>query len=181
MPSQSASNLVWLDLEMTGLDVAEHAILQAAVVITDDKLNVLDELCLEVWQPERVLDKMGPFVVDMHQKTGLLTKVRASKLETRDAEQKLLALVAKWCTHPATLCGNSIWQDRRFVERYMPGLAGYLHYRMIDVSSLKVLVARWYGEEALFKKPTEAEHDALFDVKNSIAELLHYRKTLFVK
>lgn len=179
MTQPSADNLVWLDLEMTGLDVDQHAILQAAVVITDRDLKPLAELCCDVWQPEHVLARMGPFVRAMHEKTGLLDRVRSSQTEVTDADKALLGVIAKHVQHPATLCGNSIWQDRKFVDRYLPGVAGYLHYRMIDVSTLKVLTARWYGEEALFQKPTDREHDALFDIKNSIAELAHYRQALF--
>jgi oligoribonuclease len=165
---------------MSGLDVETNRILQAAVVITNSALQPLDEFCCDVWQPEPVLAEMGPFVRAMHEKNGLLQRVRASQLDTADAEKKLLAIVAKWCPYPATLCGNSIWSDRKFIDRYMPALAGYLHYRMVDVSTLKVLASRWYGAEAVYSKPTGAEHDALFDVKNSIAELAHYRLTLML-
>ncbi len=178
MSGQSSENLVWIDLEMTGLEPEEHCILQAAVIITDGDLNPLEEFCCDVWQPDAALEKMGPFVRDMHEKNGLIERVRASKLDVRDAERKILSIVAKWCPHLATLCGNSVWSDRKFIDRYMPGLAGYLHYRMLDVSSLKVLAARWYGEEAVYAKPTDAEHDALFDIQNSIAELKHYRETI---
>ena len=83
------------------------------------------------------------------------------------------------CEHPAVLCGSSIWVDRLFIDRHMPGFAGYLHYRMVDVSSIKVLAQRWYGEAAVFQKPTAGEHDARVDIHNSIAELAHYRRTLF--
>ncbi len=181
MAQQSSENLVWLDLEMTGLDVEEHRIVQAAVIITNGKLEPLEEFCCDVWQPDSVLEGMGPFVRAMHEKNGLVTRVRASKLDTADAEKKLLAIVAQWCPYPATLCGNSIWSDRKFIDRHMPALAGYLHYRMVDVSTLKVLATRWYGAEAVYAKPTDGEHDALFDIKNSIAELAHYRRTLMVE
>jgi oligoribonuclease len=176
---QSPANLAWLDLEMTGLLVEEHCIVQAAVVITSGDLEVLDELALDVWQPQSALAAMSPFVRDMHQKTGLLSRVVNSKTDLGDVEQKLLAVVAGWCLYPATLCGNSIWQDRKFIDRHMPGLGRYCGYRMIDVSSLKVLAARWYGEKAVYVKPKTGEHDALVDIKNSIAELQHYRETIF--
>jgi oligoribonuclease len=176
---QSPTNLVWLDLEMTGLDVQVDVILQAAVVITNGELTPLEQWSCDVWQPEAELQKMTPFVRDMHEKTGLLERVRSSKLELRRAERQILELVSGWCPCGAVLCGNSIWQDRRFVDRYMPALAGYLTYRLLDVSSVKLLAKTWFGQTALYTKPTDGEHDALVDVKNSIAELAHYKKTLF--
>jgi oligoribonuclease len=176
---QSPTNLVWLDLEMTGLDAQTDAILQAAVIITDAELTPLEELAMDIWQPETELAKMTPFVRDMHEKTGLVERVRRSKTELRRAEEKLLEVVSGWCPYGAVLCGNSIWQDRRFIDRYMPGLSKYLHYRLVDVSAIKVLAKTWYGPTALYTKPGEGEHDALVDVHNSIKELAHYRKTLF--
>ena len=164
---------------MTGLDAQADAILQAAVVITDAELTPLEELAMDIWQPETELAKMTPFVRDMHEKTGLVERVRRSKTELRRAEEKLLEVVSGWCPYGAVLCGNSIWQDRRFIDRYMPGLSKYLHYRLVDVSAIKVLAKTWYGPTALYTKPGEGEHDALVDVHNSIKELAHYRKTLF--
>jgi oligoribonuclease len=172
-------NLAWLDLEMTGLDPVRDVILQAALVITNSELEPLEELCLDVWQPEEALAGMTPFVRDMHEKSGLTGRVRASKVDLFAAERALLERIAGHCMYPAILCGNSIGQDKRFVERHMPGLAGYLSYRTVDVSSVKILAKAWYGSAAVFDKPKDREHDALFDVKNSIAELAHYRKTLF--
>jgi oligoribonuclease len=177
--SASPSNLVWIDLEMTGLDVDAHCILQAAVVITSADLEVLAELCCDVWQPEAALSAMNPFVAEMHEQTGLVERVRQSKVDLGDAEQKLLSVVTTWCTYPATLCGNTIWQDRKFIDRYMPGLGRYAGYRMIDVSSIKLLAARWYGDNAVYAKSKAGAHDALVDIKNSVKELAHYRRTLF--
>ena len=176
---QSSSHLVWLDLEMTGLEVESHVILQAALIVTDAELRPLEQLCCDVWQPEAELAKMVPFVQDMHDKTGLLARVGQSRTDTRRAEQQLLEIVTGWCPYGAVLCGNSIWQDRRFIDRYMPGLAAYLTYRLLDVSSVKVLARTWYGQGAVYVKPTVGEHDALVDIQNSIAELAHYRRTLF--
>ncbi|HVU01417.1 MAG TPA: oligoribonuclease [Polyangiaceae bacterium] len=176
---QDDGNLVWLDLEMTGLDPREDVILQAALIVTDRDLRPLEEYACDIWQPEAALAKMTPFVRDMHEKNGLVERVRKSKLECASAEKKLLERVAGWCPYPAVLCGNSIGQDKKFVEQWMPGFAGYLSYRIVDVSSLKILARTWYGELALYKKPEEGEHDALVDIRNSIAELSHYRKTLF--
>jgi oligoribonuclease len=176
---QSPTNLVWLDLEMTGLDAQVDVILQAALIITNAELTPLEQWSCDVWQPETELQRMTPFVRDMHEKTGLLARVRSSKLELGRAERQMLEMVSGWCPYGAVLCGNSIWQDRRFVDRYMPALAGYLTYRLLDVSTVKVLAKTWFGQTALYTKPTDGEHDALVDVKNSIAELAHYKKTLF--
>jgi oligoribonuclease len=176
---QGPQNLVWLDLEMTGLDAQVDVIVQAAVIITSGDLLPLEQFSCDIWQPETELMKMTPFVRDMHEKTGLVERVRKSKTDLRRAEQQILEIVSGWCPHGAVLCGNSIGQDRRFVDRYMPGLAAYLTYRLVDVSTIKVLAKTWYGPTALYTKPSEGEHDALVDIKNSIAELAHYKKTLF--
>jgi oligoribonuclease len=176
---QDSANLVWLDLEMTGLDSHNDAILQAAVVLTNKNLEPLEEYACDVWQPESELAKMTPFVRDMHEKNGLLARVRASRTDLASAEKNLLERVAGFCPYSAVLCGNSVGQDKRFLDQHMPGLARYLSYRIIDVSSLKLLAKLWYGDAAAFAKPTEGEHDALVDIRNSIAELRHYRSVLF--
>jgi oligoribonuclease len=178
-PTQSADNLVWIDLEMTGLDPSADAILQAALVITSAGLEPLDAVSVDIGQPDRVLARMSPFVREMHTGTGLVDRVRRSSIDVAEAERRLLACIGAWCPEPATLCGNSIWNDRRFISRHMPGLDRYLHYRVVDVSSVKVLAERWYGKAAVFAKPTEGAHDAAVDIKLSIAELRHYRDTLF--
>ena len=177
--TSSASHLAWLDLEMTGLDPETDVILQAALIVTDAELNPLEEFVCDIWQPESYLAGMTPFVREMHEKTGLVARVRSSTIDVRNAEKRLLQRVAGWCDYPALLCGNTIGQDRKFLDRYMPGLAGYLHYRMLDVTSLKLLAGLWYGEAATFDKPTVGAHDALVDIKNSIGELAHYRSALF--
>ncbi|HEY5958003.1 MAG TPA: oligoribonuclease [Polyangiaceae bacterium] len=174
--TRSPHNLVWIDLEMTGLDPATDAIVQAAVVITDPALTVLEEYCCDVWQPPAVMDLMTPFVRDMHTKSGLIDRVAKSRTDQRAAEKHLLERISGWCDYPATLCGNSVGQDKRFLDNYMPGVARYLHYRIVDVSSLKVLLRLWYGDDAEYKKPDELKHDALFDIHQSIAELAFYRK-----
>ena len=172
---QQPSNLAWIDLEMTGLNPKHDVILQAALIVTNAALETLEEATFDVWQPEEHLSALSPFVREMHEKTGLLKRSRESKLECRDVERRLLERVSGWCAYPAVLCGNSIGQDRRFIDTYMPGLAGYLHYRMVDVSSLKVLMQLWYGREGEFQKPEAGAHDALFDVRQSVAELNFYR------
>jgi oligoribonuclease len=177
---QNSSNLAWIDLEMTGLDPNEHVILQAALIITNAQLEPLEEMCFDVWQPDQALTNMSPFVRTMHETNGLLQRLRASKMDTRDVEKKLTESITGWCPYPAVLCGNSIASDRRFIDKYMPGLAGYLHYRMLDVSALKVLLRLWYGERAEFKKPDAGAHDALFDIRQSIADLGFYRSNFLV-
>lgn len=176
--TRSAGNLAWIDLEMTGLDPQRDVIVQAALIVTDRELNPLDEYCCDIWQPDEALACMSPFVRDMHEKNGLIERVRASRVDLREAQRQLLSRIAARCEHPAVLCGNSIWVDRSFLERYMPGLTGYLHYRMIDVTTVRLLVDRWYGAEGNFSKPSAGEHDALVDIRNSIAELRHYRNLL---
>lgn len=177
--TQSDRNLVWLDLEMTGLTPDHDVILQAGLIITDADLVPLEEYACDIWQPEDELRKMTPFVREMHEKNGLVERVRQSKLECRAAERRLFERIAGWCQYPAVLCGNSVGQDKRFIDRWMPGLAGYFSYRIVDVSSIKLLARLWYGDGAVFKKPEEGEHDALVDIRNSIAELRHYRSGLF--
>ncbi|HMI93266.1 MAG TPA: oligoribonuclease [Polyangiales bacterium] len=175
---RNATNLAWIDLEMTGLDPERDVILQAALIVTDKDLQPLDEYACDVWQPESSLERMSPFVRDMHDKNGLLARVRASRVDQREAQRQLMARISALCDFPAVLCGSSIWVDRTFLDRHMPGLAGYLHYRMVDVTSVKLLVDRWFGPQAVFQKPGVGEHDALVDIRNSIAELRHYRKLL---
>lgn len=174
---QNRDNLVWIDLEMTGLDPSHHVILQAALIVTSSDLVPLESYCVDIWQPESELEKMVPFVRKMHEKTGLIERCRASDIEGAHAEQELLSRVSGWCPHRPVLCGNTIGSDRKFIDEHMPALGGYLHYRMVDVSSLKVLAGLWYPD-AQYEKPREAQHDALFDIQQSIAELSHYRKKM---
>jgi oligoribonuclease len=176
---QHPGHLAWIDLEMTGLDPQGDVILQAALIVTDRELRPLEEFAVDIWQPESALAGMVPFVRAMHERTGLLARVRASTTDLVAAERALLARVAGWCPYQTVLCGNSVGTDKRFLERWMPGLASYLSYRIVDVSSLKVLAKLWYGEAAAYAKPADGEHDALVDIRNSIAELAHYRATLF--
>jgi oligoribonuclease len=149
------------------------------VIITDARLEILEEFACDVWQPASALEKMSPFVRDMHEKNGLLARVKNSRIDARRAEQLLLEIVCGWCPFGSVLCGNSIWQDRKFIDRYFSGLSAYLTYRMIDVSSVKLLARAWYGANAVYTKPSAGEHDALVDVRNSILELKHYKDTLW--
>lgn len=176
--SESRDVLVWLDMEMTGLDPEVDVPIEVAMVITSAELEELDYTEALIWQPEAQLQRMVPVVREMHTSNGLLDKVRKAPGSVADAERKLVSLLSRW-TRPkeGLLCGNSIHQDRRFLARYFPTVHGYLHYRMVDVSTLKELGRRWYGSEALYPK-TESDHTALTDARASIAELRHYRKTM---
>jgi oligoribonuclease len=174
---QDSGNLVWIDLEMTGLDPKEHVILQAALIVTDKELTPLESYCVDLWHPPGALSNMVPFVRHMHEKNGLLQRCAESAVDVHQAEQELMTRVAGWCPYRPILCGNTIHSDRKFIAAYMPALSGYLHYRMLDVSSLKILAGLWYPG-AQYDKPRDAEHDALFDIQQSIAELAHYRETM---
>lgn len=175
---RNPANLAFIDLEMTGLDSQRDVVIQAALIVTDRELQPLDEYSCDIFQPDEELARMSPFVRDMHEKNGLIKRVRASRIDLREAQRQLLSRVAALCEYPAVLCGSSIWVDRTFIDRSMPALAGYLHYRMVDVTSVRLLVERWYGPEAVYVKPSAGEHDALVDIRNSIAELRHYRTLL---
>jgi oligoribonuclease len=169
---------VWVDLEMTGLDPASCVILEAAVVVTDSELRTLGS-CEEVLHAtETELAVMVPVVREMHTRSGLAERALQSRVTVEQAEARMLALVQGLSApRTAILCGNSVWQDRRFLERYMPRFLQHLHYRMIDVSSLKVLVKTWRPDGALDKG--EKAHTAMADIRASIAELGHYRQLLF--
>ena len=175
---RSESNVAFLDLEMTGLTPERDVIIQAALIITNKELEPLDEYVCDIWQTDEALGVMSPFVRDMHEKNGLIERVRASRIDVREAERQLLSRVSALCPYPAVLAGNSVWVDRMFLMKYMPALAGFLHYRMIDVTGVRLCVDRWVGPSGTFNKPSAGEHDALVDTKNSIAELRHYRAVL---
>ncbi|MBN1961070.1 MAG: oligoribonuclease [Deltaproteobacteria bacterium] len=175
------SILAWLDLEMTGLCPENCVIVQLAMILTDTELKeIASPLEINIWQPESILAEMSPFVRNMHEKSGLLAAVRNSQVSVADAEKKALELLSKHAQfRTARLCGNSIWQDRRFLVNHMPLLEGYLHYRQIDVSSIKELAGFWLGTK--YEKPEDGKHTALHDVRQSIAELNFYRQQVFVK
>jgi oligoribonuclease len=173
---------VWMDLEMTGLEPERHVILEIATVVTDDHLNIVAEgpdLVLHA-SPEQ-LAEMGEFVREMHTKSGLLDAVSRSSVSVADAEQATLAFVRSRIGEERSvpLCGNSIGTDRRFLQEYMPNLEQFFHYRNVDVSTIKELARRWQPE-ALASLPEKAStHRAIDDIRESIAELVHYRATLF--
>jgi oligoribonuclease len=173
--------LVWIDLEMTGLDLERHRIVELAVLVTDAQLEVLaDALDLVVHQPPEVLAEMDDFVRKMHTKSGLLAAIERSSITLEAAGKQAIEYIKRFVPEPGTapMCGNSIGVDRRFLDRYLPDLDRYLHYRSIDVSSLKELCRRWYPA-AYKKRPSKTEaHRALDDIKESVAELRYYRDAI---
>jgi oligoribonuclease len=168
--------LIWLDLEMTGLDPNNDSILEIATVVTDLDLNeVAVGPVRAIRHPEPILRQMDDWNTRHHTDSGLWRRVLDSTVSLRDAEQETLAFLGQWTTRGASpLCGNSVCQDRRFLYRLMPGLEAWFHYRNLDVSTLKELAARWAPAvlESLHK---ESRHEALADIRESIAELRHYR------
>jgi oligoribonuclease len=175
--------LVWIDCEMTGLDLARDALIEVAVLVTDAELNTLDAgLDLVIHVADDVLDTMVPFVRDMHASSGLTDAVRASTVTLGEAEKQVLEYVKQHVPEArvAPLCGNSIATDRGFLNRDMPSLDEHLHYRMIDVSSVKELAKRWYPRVYQSQPDKGLAHRALADITESIQELQYYRRTLFV-
>ncbi len=182
-PQTEDAPLVWIDLEMTGLDIEQHVIVEIACVITDANLAPLDDgIDLVVHADDEALGRMDDFVRNMHTKSALLPAIEESDVTVADAQAQVLEYVRAHVPVAGTapLCGNSIGVDRRFLDRYMRELDAYLHYRSVDVSSLKELCRRWYP--AIYRKrPGKAEHHrALDDVRESIAELRFYREQLFI-
>ena len=172
----SATNLIWIDLEMTGLDVDRDQVIEIATIVTDADLNVLAEgPVLAIHQPESVLAGMDEWNQTQHGGSGLLERVRQSVVDEREAERQTLRFLEQWVPAPASpLPGTSPCQHRRFLPRVMPELLGYFHYRHIDVSTLKELARRWLPSVAETTGKTSS-HLALDDIRDSIAELRHYR------
>jgi oligoribonuclease len=175
--------LVWIDLEMTGLDVTKHVIVEIAVIVTNSELEAVDDgLDIVVHPTDDELAQMDDFVRNMHTKSGLLTAMAESTVDLATAgAQTLEYLTARVpLERSAPVCGNSIGVDRRFLDHYLPQVDQYLHYRSIDVSSLKELCRRWYPD-VYRKRPGKAEaHRALDDIRESIEELRYYRQAMFV-
>ena len=171
---QNNGNLVWIDLEMTGLNPQKDKILEVATVVTDSHLEVLaDGPVLAIHQTEEVLAEMDAWNQKHHRESGLLDRVRQSSITCRQAEQETLTFIKQWVGQRVSpMCGNSVWHDRRFLARFMPELEAYFHYRNIDVSTLKELAWRWAPDLPQFAK--ECHHIALDDIRESIAELKHY-------
>jgi oligoribonuclease len=177
---RSDTNLVWMDMEMTGLDPDSCYILEVGVLITNADLEPLSEgFSQAISQPEEVLCSMDPWCLRQHTRSRLLDRVREDGVTLEQTEEALLRLIRRFCyKKKSPLCGNSICQDRRFLIRYLPRVNEYLHYRNVDVSSIKELVRRWYPKELHFQKKKRA-HRALDDIHQSIAELRYYRERFF--
>lgn len=176
----SAQNLVWIDMEMTGLDPEENVVLEIATIVTDKDLNVLAEgPVIAIHQSEEELGKMDDWNVNTHTKSGLVARVKASEYDEAKAVAETLAFIRQWVPeHTSPLCGNSIGQDRRFMVKHMSDLEAFFHYRNVDVSTIKELVRRWQPELLdQFKK--SGSHQALDDIRESIAELQFYRAHVF--
>lgn len=176
----SAQNLVWIDMEMTGLDPEENVVLEIATIVTDKDLNVLAEgPVIAIHQSDEELAKMDDWNVNTHTKSGLVARVKASEYDEARAIAETLAFIQEWVPERTSpLCGNSIGQDRRFMVKHMADLEAFFHYRNVDVSTIKELVRRWQPELLdQFKK--SGSHQALDDIRESIAELQFYRAHVF--
>ncbi|MGE0558229.1 MAG: oligoribonuclease [Burkholderiales bacterium] len=174
--AQDPNALIWIDMEMSGLNPETDRILEIAVVITDAQLNLVAEgPVLVVHQPDAVLDVMDNWNKSTHKKSGLIDRVKASTLTEAQAEEQMVAWMAQYVPSGASpICGNSVHQDRRFLVRYMPKLDAFFHYRILDVSTLKELARRW-KPEVLNGLVKHGKHEALADIHESIEELRYYR------
>ncbi len=175
--AQDNNNLIWIDMEMSGLSPDNDRIIEVALVVTDSQLNVLAEApVLVVSQPQAVLDGMDSWNKSTHAKSGLIEKVKISRLTEAEVEARMIAFLQEHIPPSISpMCGNSICQDRRFLARWMPQLEGYFHYRNLDVSSLKELVKRWKPEIAA-GLTKQCKHEALADIYDSVAEMKYYRE-----
>jgi oligoribonuclease len=174
--------LVWIDCEMTGLDLARDALIEIACLVTDGELNLLDDGIDEIIKPPpEALDQMPDVVRAMHATSGLLDELE-SGISLAEAQERVLDYVRQHVKEPrkVPLCGNSIATDRAFLARDMPELDGFLHYRMVDVSSIKELARRWYPRAYFASPPKNGGHRALADIKESVRELRYYREAIFV-
>ncbi|UXI01087.1 oligoribonuclease [Photobacterium sp. TY1-4] len=176
----SDQNLIWIDLEMTGLDPEAHKIIEIATIVTDAQLNILAEgPVLAIHQPESELVKMDEWCTSTHTKSGLVARVRESKVDEAEAVRQTIAFLEQWVPAGASpICGNSIGQDRRFLYKHMPELEQYFHYRYLDVSTLKELTRRWQPD-LLTGFHKQGSHLALDDIRDSINELRYYREHIF--
>ena len=179
--AQSNNNLIWIDLEMTGLDTDRDYIIEIATIITDNRLNILEEgPVIAIYQNDSTLQGMDDWNTSQHSNSGLIERVRNSGYSTSEAEQMTLEFVEKYVPAKVSpMCGNSICQDRRFLHRLMPELEQYFHYRNLDVSTLKEIIRRWYPDKQQYEK--ESIHLALNDIYDSINELKFYREHYLIK
>jgi len=178
--TKSTKNLIWLDMEMTGLDAKYERILEIATVVTDKYLNVLAHgPVLAIWQPTAILENMDRLNTEHHSQSGLIDRVTQNGVSETEAEAQTLAFLHQWVPKgKSPLCGNTVSQDRRFMTRYMPKLEQYFHYRHIDVSTVKELAKRWQPK-LLTKFKKHGKHQALEDILESIAEMQFYRDNFF--
>lgn len=180
---ESANMLAWIDLEMTGLDPDLHVIVEIATLITDDQLNLVAEgPDLVISATEEQLEKMDPVVVEMHTKSGLLDEIKASKITLEEAGSQTLSFLMEHITKKGTvpLCGNSIGTDRRFLAKWLPEIENFLHYRSVDVTSIKELGKRWFPKVTGAAPEKNGGHRAMDDIKASLLELQYYRDNLFI-
>ena len=177
--NKSDDNLIWIDLEMTGLDPEKEKIIEIATIITDSDLNVIAEgPNIAIHQSNELLDGMDEWNVKQHTSSGLIDAVRTSIISDKEAELETLDFISKYVpSRKSPMCGNTVSHDRRFLSKYMPELENYFHYRHIDVSSVKELIVRWMNQAQSYQK--NSNHRALDDIKDSINELKHYKKLLF--
>lgn len=177
--AQDPNALIWIDMEMSGLNPETDRVLEIAIVITDAQLNTVAEApVLVVHQPDAVLDVMDNWNKSTHKKSGLIDRVKASALTEAEVETQMIAFLAQYVPKGVSpICGNSVHQDRRFLVKYLPKLDDYFHYRLIDVSTLKELARRW-KPEVLGGMVKHGKHEALADIHESIAELRYYREQI---
>lgn len=177
----SINRFVWIDCEMTGLEIQKDVILEIATIITDINLEIIAEGPeLVIHQSDRHLHEMIPIVKEMHEKSGLTEDVRASHISLEEAERQTFEFITQYCKkNEAVLAGNTVWQDGLFLRKYMPRISQHLHYRIVDVSSVKCLVQQWYPKDPYINFTKTKSHRALADIRESIAELKHYRKYFF--
>tara|TARA_B100001559_G_C16446916_1_gene597201 strand:- start:177 stop:716 length:540 start_codon:yes stop_codon:yes gene_type:complete len=176
---ERGQRLVWIDLEMTGLDIERESIIEIATIVTDGELNILAQgpnLAIRV--DEKLIEGMDEWNTTHHFGSGLVERIRTQGVSLDTAEKETLDFLNKWVEpNTAPLCGNSVWNDRRFLEKEMPKVAEFLHYRMIDVSTIKELARRWYPEVDKYDK--KASHLALDDILESVEELDYFRDKVF--
>lgn len=181
MNERYKSNLVWIDLEMTGLNIETEVILEIATIITNNSLEIISNgPNFAIHQPDEALDSMSDWCKKAHTASGLIQAVKNSKITVTQAQEETLEFIKNYSKeNESPLCGNSIWNDRAFLKKYMPTIDGYLNYRMIDVSSIKEVINRWYPESKKAHFPKPDNHRAAEDIFYSIEELKHYKTYFF--
>tara|TARA_Y100000766_G_scaffold210563_1_gene182154 strand:+ start:711 stop:1244 length:534 start_codon:yes stop_codon:yes gene_type:complete len=175
----SDDRMVWIDLEMTGLDIKQDRIIEIATLVTDGELNLIAEgPNLAVHVSDDAIAGMDEWNTTHHHRSGLVDRIRSEGVSVEDAEARTLAFLEEHVQpNTAPLCGNSVWNDKRFLEKEMPDIVAFLHYRMIDVSTVKELARRWYPEVPRYEK--KGAHLALDDIRESVEELRHFRERVF--